>query len=217
MILGVLFVVCLITSNLLETKIVSLFGLTFTAGMIVFPISYIINDCIAEVWGFKKARFIIWIGFAMNFLVILFGWIAMLLPGAYFWEGEESFNMIFSTAPRIAFASLCAFWVGSFFNAYIMSKMKIASKGRNFSLRAIVSTLVEESADSLLFFPIAFGGIVPVDELLKIMGLQIVLKSLYEVLVLPLTILVVNYIKRVEQTDVYDEKISYNFFRIKDV
>lgn len=217
MLLGILFNVCLIASNLLETKVIQVGGITATAGLIVFPISYIINDCIAEVWGFKKARLIIWSGFAMNFLVVGFGQLAVALPAAPFWEGEESFNFVFGMAPRIVVASLCAFLVGSFLNAYIMSKMKVASGGRNFSLRAVVSTLVGESADSLIFFPIAFGGLIPVNELLIMIGTQAVLKSLYEVLVLPMTVRVVRYIKKIEQTNVYDNNISYNILKIRDL
>lgn len=217
MLLGILFCVCLIASNLLETKVVQLWGVTATAGLIVFPISYIINDCIAEVWGFKKARLIIWSGFAMNFLVIGFAQLAVLLPAAPFWEGEEGFNFVFGMAPRIAAASLTAFLVGSFLNAYVMSKMKLASGGKNFSLRAIVSTLVGESADSIIFFPIAFGGLLPVRELLIMIATQAVLKSLYEVIILPVTIRVVKYIKKIDGSDVYDKNISYNVLKIKDI
>lgn len=216
MLLGVLFNVCLVASNLLETKVIQLGPVTATAGLIVFPISYIINDCIAEVWGFKKARLIIWSGFAMNFLTIGFARLAILLPAAPFWEGEESFNFVFGLAPRIALASLLAFLVGSFLNAYIMSKMKIATRGKHFSLRAIVSTLVGESADSLLFFPIAFGGLIPTNELWAMMGIQACLKSLYEVIILPVTVQVVKYIKKTEQTDVYDRGISFNVINLKD-
>lgn len=217
MLLGILFNVCLIASNLLETKVVQVGGITATAGLIVFPISYIINDCIAEVWGFKKARLIIWSGFAMNFLVVGFGQLAVALPAAPFWEGEAGFNFVFGMAPRIVVASLCAFLIGSFLNAYVMSKMKLASGGRNFSLRAVVSTLAGESADSLIFFPIAFGGLIPVNELLVMIGTQAILKSLYEVLVLPVTVRVVRHIKKIEQTDVYDNDISYNILKIRDL
>lgn len=217
MLLGILFCVCLVASNLLETKVVQVWNITATAGLIVFPISYIINDCIAEVWGFKKARLIIWSGFAMNFLVIAFAQIAVALPAAPFWEGEEGFNFVFGMAPRIAVASLTAFLVGSFLNAYVMSKMKVASQGKNFSLRAIVSTLAGESADSLIFFPIAFGGVIPLNELLIMIATQAVLKSLYEVIILPITIRVVKYIKKVDGSDVYDEHISYNVLKLKDI
>ena len=217
MLLGILFNVCLITANLLETKVIQVFGITVTAGLLVFPISYIINDCIAEVWGFKKARLIIWSGFAMNFFVVAIAQIAVALPAAPFWEGEEGFNFVFGMAPRIVAASLSAFLVGSFLNAYVMSKMKIASQGKNFSARAIWSTVVGETADSLIFFPLAFGGIIPVRELMIMMGIQIVLKSLYEVLILPVTIRVVKAIKKIEGTDVYDNDISYNILKVKDL
>lgn len=217
MLLGILFNVCLIAANLLETKVIQIGSLTMTAGLLVFPISYIINDCIAEVWGFKKARLIIWSGFAMNFFVVTLGLIAVAIPAAPFWEGEEHFNFVFGMAPRIVAASLMAFLVGSFLNAYVMSKMKIASQGRNFSARAIWSTVAGETADSLIFFPIAFGGVIVWKELLIIMGIQIVLKSLYEVIILPVTIRVVKAIKKIDGSDVYDTDISYNVLKIKDI
>ncbi|MDH6305310.1 putative integral membrane protein (TIGR00697 family) [Parabacteroides sp. PF5-5] len=217
MLLGILFNVCLIAANLLETKVIQVFGITVAAGLIVFPISYIINDCIAEVYGYKKARLIIWSGFASNFLVVFFSQLAILLPGAPFWEGEAGFNFVFGLAPRIVAGSFIAFLTGSFLNAYIMSKMKIASKGKNFSLRAIVSTVVGESADSLIFFPIAFWGLMPTRELIVMIIAQTVLKSLYEIFVLPVTIRVVKYIKKIEGADVYDTHTSFNPLKIKDI
>lgn len=217
MLLGILFNVCLIAANLLETKVIQLGSLTVTAGLLVFPISYIINDCIAEVWGFKKARLIIWSGFAMNFFVVALGLIAVAIPAAPFWEGEEHFDFVFGMAPRIVAASLMAFLVGSFLNAYVMSKMKVASQGRNFSARAIWSTIVGETADSLIFFPVAFGGIITWKELLIMMGIQIVLKSMYEVMILPVTIRVVKAIKKIDGSDVYDTDISYNVLKVKDI
>lgn len=217
MLLGILFNVCLIAANLLETKVIQVGSLTVTAGLLVFPISYIINDCIAEVWGFKKARLIIWSGFAMNFFVVALGLIAVAIPAAPFWEGEEHFDFVFGMAPRIVAASLMAFLVGSFLNAYVMSKMKVASQGRNFSARAIWSTVVGETADSLIFFPVALGGVIAWKELLIMMGIQIVLKSLYEVMILPVTIRVVKAIKKIDGSDVYDTDISYNVLKVKDI
>ena len=217
MLLGILFNVCLIAANLLETKVIQIGSLTVTAGLLVFPISYIINDCIAEVWGFKKARLIIWSGFAMKFFVVALGLIAVAIPAAPFWEGEEHFDFVFGMAPRIVAASLMAFLVGSFLNAYVMSKMKVASQGRNFSARAIWSTVVGETADSLIFFPVAFGGVIAWKELLIMMGIQIVLKSLYEVMILPVTIRVVKAIKKIDGSDVYDTDISYNVLKVKDI
>ena len=217
MLLGILFNVCLIAANLLETKVIQVGSITVTAGLLVFPISYIINDCIAEVWGFKKARLIIWSGFAMNFFVVALGLIAVALPAAPFWEGEQHFDFVFGMAPRIVVASLLAFLVGSFLNAYVMSKMKVASGGRNFSARALWSTGGGETADSLIFFPIAFGGLIAWPELLVMMGTQIVLKSLYEVIILPITIRVVKAVKRIDGSDVYDTDISYNVLKVKDI
>lgn len=217
MLLGIVFCVCLVAANFLEAKVIRLGPLAVTAGMLVFPLSYIINDCIAEVWGFKKSRLIIWMGFLMNFLVVGLGQIAVMLPAAPFWEGEESFNFVFGLAPRIAAASLVAFLAGSFLNAYVMSKMKLKSKGRHFSLRAVVSTLAGESADSLIFFPIAFAGMMPAMELLKMMAVQAVLKTVYEIMVLPVTVRVVRYIKRVDSSDAYDNDISYNILKINEL
>ena len=198
LIMCVVFCVCLICSNLLEVKMISLGGITATAGLIVFPISYIINDCIAEVWGYRKARLIIW-------------------PSAPFWDGQKSFETVFSSTPRILLASFIAFLVGSFLNAYVMSKMKISSKGKHFSLRAITSTVVGESADSLLIFPIAFGGVVPVNELLILIVTQACLKTAYEIVILPVTIKVVRFVKKIDGSDVYDQKVSYNIFKIKEL
>ncbi|MDM8240401.1 queuosine precursor transporter [Phocaeicola barnesiae] len=217
MVLGIVFCVCLVAANLLETKVVQLGPIAVTTGLIVFPVSYIINDCIAEVWGFRKARLIIWMGFLMNFFVVALGQIAIAIPAATFWEGEEAFDFVFGMAPRIAAASLTAFLVGSFINAYVMSRMKVASQGRHFSARAILSTVAGESADSLIFFPLAFGGLMPVNELMKMMVVQVVLKTAYEIVILPVTIRVVNYIKRVDESDVYDEHISYNVLKIKEI
>ena len=131
MLLGMLFCVCLIAANLLETKQVTLGPLDPTAGLIVFPVSYIINDCLVEVWGYRRTRPIIWLGFFMNFLFVLFGLAADALPGAPYWQGEQGFHEMFGLAPRIAGASFLAFLVGSFLNAYVMSRMKLQAKTAN--------------------------------------------------------------------------------------
>ena len=145
------------------------------------------------------------------------GLVAVALPAAPFWAGEEHFNFVFGMAPRIVAASLAAFLVGSFLNAYVMSRMKLRSGGRHFSVRAIASTVVGETADSLLFFPIAFGGVIAWRELAAMMVLQIVLKSLYEVIILPVTVRVVRYVKRIDGSDVYDEGISYKIWKIREL
>ena len=217
MIVGIVFCVCLIAANLFETKIVQIGSYSMAAGFIVFPVSYILNDCIAEVCGFRKARLIIWMGFLMNFFVVALGGIVVALPAAPFWEGDEAFRFVFGLAPRIAVASLTAFLVGSFLNAWVMSRMKLRDKNRRFALRAILSTIVGEGADSLIFFPMAFAGLMPLHELGKLMLLQVTAKTLYEVIALPLTTRVVRYMKRREGIDTYDDNVSYNPFNLKDL
>ena len=214
MLFSILFCVCLITANILETKQISVLGISLTGGLLVFPVSYIINDCVCEVWGFRKARLLIWTGFAMNFFFVLLGAICDAIPGAPYWHNDAGFHAIFGLAPRVAAASFVAFIIGSFANAYVMSKMKIHDQGRHFSWRAIVSTLVGEGIDSLLFFPLALSGVVPSDELPVLMGWQVILKTAYEIVVLPLTIRVVRWVKQYEGEDVYDEQVNYHIWKI---
>ena len=214
MLFSILFCVCLIAANILETKQISVLGISLTGGLIVFPISYIINDCVCEVWGFQKARLLIWTGFAMNFFFVAMGALCDWIPGAPYWTNEAGFHAIFGLAPRVAAASFVAFVVGSFANAYVMSKMKIRDKGRNFSLRAILSTIVGESFDSVIFFPLALGGVVPTEELPKLMLWQVLLKTVYEVIALPITIGIVKALKEHEGEDTYDNDVNYSIWKI---
>ncbi len=209
MLMGVTFCVCLILANLLATKQIQWGSINLTAGVLVFPISYVVNDCITEVWGYRRAKLIIWTGFVMNFAFVLLAWLADLIPGAPYWTNQEGFHALFGLAPRVALGSFAAFIVGSLLNAYVMSRMKIRDKGRKFSLRAIASTIVGELSDSLVFFPIALGGIVPKENLLLMIVSQVVFKTLYEVIMLPITIRVVDWLKKTEGSDVYDEGIKY--------
>ncbi|WP_279149118.1 queuosine precursor transporter [Segatella bryantii] len=214
MLFSILFCVCLITANVLETKQIQVGAISLTGGLIVFPVSYIINDCVCEVWGYRKARLLIWLGFLMNFFFVSLGALCDWIPGASYWTNDAGFHAIFGLAPRIAAASFIAFLVGSFVNAYVMSRMKIRDGGRHFSSRAIWSTVLGESADSLIFFPLALSGIVPTVELFKLMIWQVLLKTVYEIIVLPITICVVKALKDHEGEDVYDEGISYNVLKI---
>ena len=217
MLFSMLFCVCLITANVLETKQMAFGPISITGGLIVFPVSYIINDCVCEVWGYRKTRLLIWLGFCMNVLFVMFGALCDAIPGASYWDNEAGFHAIFGLAPRIAAASFVAFVVGSFANAYVMSRMKVSSQGKNFSLRAIMSTIFGETADSLIFFPLALGGVVPTEELPVLILSQIVLKTLYEIIVLPITIQVVKYTKRHEGLDEYDKDINYNIFSVNNI
>ena len=215
LLLAVSFVVCLISSNLFASKIFSLYGFTLSGAVIIFPISYIINDALTEIYGYRKARLTIWMGFLLNLLFVLAAQLVMLLPGAPFWEGEEAFSTVFSSTPRALMASLLAFLVGANANAIIMSKMKVTNSGKNFSARAILSSIAGETMDSLIFVPVMFWFL-PWMEMGKLMLGQIVIKVTYEIVILPITKLVVKRIKSMEGEDVYDYGISYNPFKLSD-
>lgn len=214
---GIVFTTCLIVSNIIEQKLINIGPIEATAGLLIFPISYIINDIIAEVWGYKKARLIIWVGFLMNFLAILVFRMSISVPGSVNFTHQDAFALVLGNTQRITIASFIAFLFGAFTNAFIMSKMKILQKGRNFSLRAVVSTLFGEGIDSLVFFNIAFYGVISNRDLLILICTQILMKTAYEVIVLPLTNLIVRWVKKIENTDVYDKDISYNPIKIGDI
>lgn len=217
MLYGILFCVCLITANVLETKQISFGPANMTAGLIVFPVSYIINDVVCEVWGYRRTRLLIWLGFVMNFMFVAFGAIADWIPGAPYWHGEEGFHQVFGLAPRIAGASFLAFLAGSFTNAYVMSRMKLSSAGKNFSARAVMSTVWGELTDSIIFFPLALGGVIPWEEMPSLVITQVSLKTFYEIIALPLTIRVVNFTKKHDHEDVFDRDVAYNIFKIKEL
>jgi len=216
---GLLFATCLIVANIVEQKLISIGPVEATAGLLIFPVSYILNDIIAEVWGYRKARLIIWYGFLMNFLAVVIFRLSIMVPGSenFSVEHQSAFQLILGNTERISLASFIAFLVGSFLNAMVMSKMKIFQKGRNFSLRAVVSTLIGEGADSLVFFTIAFTGVIPTNDLITLIFTQIAMKTGYEILVLPLTNVIVKWVKRKEQIDVYDRGISYNPLKINEL
>ena len=212
-----LFCVCLITANVLETKQISVSFANFTGGLLVFPVSYIINDVVCEVWGYRRARLLIWLGFAMNFFFVGMAALADIIPGAEYWDRSEAFHAIFGLAPRIAAASFVAFLAGSFINAYVMSRMKLSSGGRHFANRAILSTVFGELTDSIIFFPLAFAYVLPWEEMPSLVITQVILKTLYEVVALPVTRRVVKYVKEHDHEDVYDHDISYNIFKVKNI
>ncbi|MBR5702835.1 MAG: queuosine precursor transporter [Bacteroidales bacterium] len=217
LLMAVAFTVCLIISNLFATKVFTLgWGINLPGAVIIFPISYILNDCLTEVWGYRKARLVIWTAFAANFAVVLVGQIVVWLPAASFWDGGEHFDYMFNMAPRVTLASLLAFLAGSTLNSFVMSKMKVADKGRRFGVRAIVSSIAGEFLDSMVFMPLAFIG-TPVKVLVAMMLAQVSFKVLYEIVILPLTAYVTRKVKASEGTDVFDEGISYNPFKIRDI
>ena len=211
---AILFTTCLLISNIVSVKLIQLGPWTITAGIIVFPLSYIINDVISEIWGYRKARFIIWCGFLMNLIAILIYSVSVAMPAAGFWQGQTGFAEVLQSTPRLAISSLIAYLAGSFINSMVMSKMKVSSRGRYFWLRAIVSTIFGETVDSVLFITIAYAGVVPFPVLQQMILVQIALKTLYEILILPLTIQVVKAVRKYEGEEAYDEGISYNPFKL---
>ncbi|VBB47342.1 conserved membrane hypothetical protein [uncultured Paludibacter sp.] len=217
MISGIVFTTCLIVSNIIEQKLINIGPIEATAGLLIFPISYILNDIIAEVWGYKKARLIIWTGFLMNFFAVFVFRLSIVVPGSENFTHQNEFALVLGNTLRITIASFIAFLFGSFTNAFVMSKMKIMQKGRNFSARAVVSTLFGEGFDSLIFFNIAFYGMIPTKAILVLILTQTLMKTGYEIIALPLTNYIVRWVKKHEDTDVYDEGISYNPLKVKDI
>jgi len=217
MVLGMLFTVCLIVSNIVEQKLIQIGPIEATAGLLLFPITYIVNDLIAEVWGYRKVRLIIWNGFLMNFLAVLVFRLSIWVPGSENFTNQASFELILGNTQRIVMASFVAFLFGAFLNAYVMSKMKIMQHGRGFSIRAIVSTLLGEGADSIVFFIIAFSGVIPFNDLWMLILTQTGMKTVYEIIALPITNILVKWVKKKEQVDVFDYSISYNPLKIKDI
>ncbi len=217
MLTGILFTACLIIANIIAVKIVEVGPLALPASILIFPVTYILNDVIAEVWGFKKARLIIWSGLAMNALMALFFWLSIVLPSASFWGDQEPYARILGSTPRLVAASFAAYLTGSFLNAFVMSRMKVFHKGKHFGVRAVLSTVVGETADSFIFITVAFLGIFEPNALLLMIGTQVVLKTLYEIIALPVTSRVVKWFKRIEGVDVFDTSVSYNPFKVKEV
>lgn len=213
-VMAMMFSVFLILANLMEVKVVKIGILTATAGLSVFPISYIINDCIVEVYGFAKARFVIWMGFLLNMIFVVFLQVCIALPSDPSWTAQAAVEQVFGNTPRILLGSFVAFIVGSMVNAQVMSRMKVRDGGKRFSLRAIMSTVFGESADSLIFFPIAFAGMLPLATIVTLVWTQVMLKTLYEIVALPITIRVVKLLKRVEGADVTDVNVDYKWWKV---
>lgn len=213
MFFAVLFTVCLLLSNILASKIISVGSWPVTAGVIIFPISYIVNDIVTEVYGFQMARRIIWVGFIMNIFMVTIFSVAILLPSPEWFAGSSSFAATLGSTPRIAIAGLIAYLLGSWANAAVMSKLKVRSKkGEGFGIRAILSTVIGETIDSCIFIPLAFVGKIPVTKLLPMIFFLITFKTCYECLILPLTTIVVRKVKIYENIDVFDANISYGLF-----
>ena len=209
---AVLFNVCIIASNLFATKIFCVgSSIVLPGAVIIFPITYIINDCLSEVYGYRNARTVIRMGFIMSIFFALASALVNVLPGAPFWDGDSAFRTVFGSVPKVTIASLLAFIVGSNINALIMSKMKVRDKGRRFGLRAILSSLGGELCDSLIFMSIVFwsNGLRSIATMILC---QVSAKVLYEIVLLPVTSYVVKKVKKYDNTDIYDDERSYKLF-----
>lgn len=205
-----IFVTCLITANIIAVKLVEFFGLILPAAIFIFPLSYITGDVLTEVYGYREARKVIWLGFLCNLLVVVAVWIAQILPAASFWDGQKAYERILGYTPRILLASFLAYLVGEFANAFVLAKMKMATQGRWLWMRTIASTLVGQGLDSLVFISIAFAGTLPVHALTLTIMTQWLAKSAYEAAATPFTYLVVNFLKRKEGLDAYDYDTKFN-------
>jgi uncharacterized integral membrane protein (TIGR00697 family) len=205
-----LFVTCLLTANTIAAKLVTVGGLTLTAGIVIFPISYVLGDVLTEVWGYPAARRVIWLGFACNALMVAAVWLGGELPAAPFWKGQASYQEILGQAPRILLASFAAYLVGEFANAFVLAKLKIATRGRWLWTRTIGSTVVGQGLDSVVFVALAFAGSVPIGALAGIIGAQWAVKVAYEAAATPLTYLAVAWLKAREQLDTFDYHTDFN-------
>jgi uncharacterized integral membrane protein (TIGR00697 family) len=184
----------------------------FGAGILFFPLSYVIGDVLTEVYGYARARRCIWAGFAGLLFMAFMSWVVVALPPDASWNGQAAYESVFGQVPRIVFASVCAFWAGEFVNSFVLAKMKIWTKGRMLWTRTIGSTVVGQGVDSLIFYPLAFVGVLDGTTVLKLMITQWVLKVTWEALLTPVTYAVVGWLKRREGVDVYDVGTDFTPF-----
>jgi uncharacterized integral membrane protein (TIGR00697 family) len=204
------FITCLITANITAVKLVHVFGLVVPAAIIIFPISYIAGDVLTEVYGYRQARLVIWLGFLCNLVTVIAIWLGQVLPAASFWDGQAAYEQILGYTPRLLLASFLAYLVGEFANAFVLAKMKIATRGRWLWTRTIGSTLVGQALDSQVFITLAFVGTIPLAGLASAIVTQWLAKSVYEAAATPVTYWVVNFLKRQEGVDVYDYETDFN-------
>ena len=221
-----IFITILITSNIVAIKLIHIATLPnpflgsalifLPASIIAFPISYIIGDVLTEVYGFRAARGVIWLGFACNILVAIILWVTGIMPGVIFWEDQVAYNTILGQFPLILLGSFIAYLIGEFSNSATLAILKVSTNGKHLWLRTIGSTVVGQGFDSFVFIFIAFGisGAFGPETLFRMALLQWWAKIGYEVVATPITYAVVNYIKRKEQIDVYDAPKSLNPFGI---
>jgi queuosine precursor transporter len=211
-----LFVTILLCSNVIgAAKVCTVWGFTFGAGVLFFPISYIFNDVLTEVYGYARARKVVWAGFGAIVFASFMSWVVVTLPPAQGWNDQHAYETVFGQTPRIVFASLTAFFVGEFANSYVLAKMKIKTSVRHLWARTIGSTIVGEGVDSLVFYPAAFYGVWDNRLVLTVMVSNYIVKVLWEAIVTPVTYQVVGFLKRAEHEDYYDFDTDFTPFSIE--
>ena len=210
------FVTVLLCSNLIGVpKVAALYGFTFGAGILFFPISYVFGDVLTEVYGYARSRKVIWAGFAALLFASFMTWIVLALPPAPGWNDQAVFEKAFGQTPRIAFASFTAYWCGEFTNSYIMAKMKVWMAGRHLWMRTIGSTIAGEGVDSVIFYPLAFWGVWSPDLVIRVMIANYLIKTGWEAVLTPVTYKIVHFLKRAEQEDYYDRDTDFSPFTIE--
>jgi uncharacterized integral membrane protein (TIGR00697 family) len=209
-----LFVTCLLTANVIAVKLVLVGGLVLPAAVVIFPLSYVIGDVLTEVWGYAAARRVIWLGFACNTVMVAAIWLGGELPAAPFWQAQAAYSEILGATPRILVASFLAYLVGEFANAFVLARMKVATRGRWLWTRTLGSTVVGQGLDSLVFVTAAFAGTMPAPTLLGVMAAQWAVKVAYEAAATPLTYAVVGWLKSRERVDTFDYTTDFNPIRL---
>ena len=213
------FVVVLICSNIIgpaKLATINIFGENFIygAGVLFFPLSYVFGDVLTEVYGYARARKVIWVGFIGVVFASIMSFIIVSLPPAPGWEGQEAYALIFGQVPRIVLASLIAFFTGEMINAYILARMKIWTKGKHLWTRTIGSTIVGQGADSLIFYPVAFFGLWDNDTLITVMFSNFLIKVGWEAVLTPVTYKIVAMLKKAENVEIFDTKTNFSPFKI---
>ncbi len=203
----------LLISNIVTVKTINIFGLIFTAGDLLFPFTYILNDIFTEVYGFNKAKFVIWISFFCNLIMVIIFGIVIWFPEDKSFTMQREFHNILGNTPRILLASFISYLLGNFTNSIILSKIKVKTKGKYLGLRTVTSTLVGEGLDTLLFIPIAFLGKLDLSKMLNLMLNVYILKVTLEIILTPITYIVIGFIKRKEDIDAFDENEKYKILK----
>jgi queuosine precursor transporter len=210
------FVAILLLSNLIgAAKLADVGGYIFGAGILFFPLGYVIGDVLTEVYGYARARRVIWVGFVALLFMAFMSWVVVALPPASGWEGQAAYESVFGQVWRIVFASITAFWAGEFVNSYVMARMKIWTGGHHLWSRTIGSTVVGQGVDSLIFYPLAFWGVWSNTQVITVMITNWLLKVGWEVVLTPVTYAVVGWLKRKEGVDIFDEGTDFTPFKTK--